>query len=206
MRSIAVDSRAMAPYACAALNLAAVAVLALVLAPGTTLVPTVDDRVRYISEHLVAWRIAWGIWMAAAVSLLWFYVWWRARVSGPHVVLVIALLGIVADWTAELSLIVAGADAHAAVAPFAFFLTGAVANGLYTIGGVLLTLATPLGTAARAYAALMWSAGGLLSIGAALDLPLLTALATGELFALFLPWCVWLARRLRERSIEPARV
>ena len=192
----------MAPYACAVLNLAAVIVLALVLAPGTTLVPNVDDRARYIADHLAAWRAAWAVWMAAAASLVWFYVWWRARVNGPHVALAIAMLGIVADWAAELSLIVGGADAHAAIAPFAFFLTGAVANGLYTIAGVLLTLATPLGAVARAYAALMWSAGGLLSVGAALDLPLLTALATGELFALFVPWCVWLARRLGAMGVR----
>lgn len=186
----------MAPYACAVMNLAAVIVLALVLAPGTTVVPNVDERVRYIGEHLVAWRAAWAVWMAAAVSLLWFYVWWRARVNAPHVALAVALLGIAADWSAELSLVISGAEGHAAVAPLAFFLTGAVANGLYTIAGVILTLATPLGIGARAYAALMWCAGGLLSVGAALALPLLTAGATAALFALFLPWCVWLARRL----------
>ena len=190
----------MAPYACAIANLAAVLALALVLAPGTTLVPNVDDRVRYIAEHIVAWRAGWLVWMTAAVTLLWFYLWWRARVGGPHVAIAVAFLGIVADWTAELALIIAGPEGHAAVAGFAFFLTGAVANGLYTIAGIVLTLATPLGTAARAYAVLMWSAGGLLSVGAALDLPLLTALATAELFALFIPWCVWLGRRLGDGS------
>jgi len=188
----------MAPYACAIANLAAVLALALVLAPGTTLVPSADDRARYIAEHIVAWRAGWLVWMIAALTLLWFYLWWRARVGGPHVAIAIAFLGIAADWTAELTLIVAGADGHAAVAGFAFFLTGAVANGLYTIAGIILTLATRLGTAARAYAALMWSAGGLLSVGAALDLPLLTAVATAALFALFIPWCVWLGRRLRD--------
>ena len=194
----------MAPYACAIANLAAVLALALVLAPGTTLVPNVDERVRYIGEHIVAWRAGWLVWMIAAVTLLWFYVWWRARVGGPHVAVAIAFLGIIADWTAELTLSIAGAEGHASVAAFAFFLTGAVANGLYTIAGVVLTLATPLGTVARAYAALMWSAGGLLSIGAALDLPLLTAIATAELFALFIPWCVWLGRRLRDGSVQRA--
>ena len=186
----------MAPYACALANLAAVVVLALVLAPGTTLIPSVDERVRYIADHLVAWRVSWMVWMAAAVTLVWFYGWWRARVNGPHVALLVALAGIVADWTAELSLIVAGADGHAAVAPAAFFLTGAVANGLYTVAGIVLTLATPLGPLARAYAVLMWAAGAFLSIGAAVDAPFITALATAALFALFIPWCVWLGRRL----------
>jgi hypothetical protein len=185
-----------APLACAVANLAAVVLLALVLAPGTTLVPGVDERARYIADHIVAWRISWMVWMVAAVTLVWFYVWWRARVNGPHVALLVAVAGIAADWTAELSLIVAGAEGHAAVAPAAFFLTGAVANGLYTVAGIVLTLATPLGPLARAYAVLMWAAGAFLSIGAAADVPFITALATAALFALFIPWCVWLGRRL----------
>ena len=191
----------MAPIACAIANFAAVVVLALVLAPGTTLIPSVDERVRYISEHLVAWRIGWMVWMVAAVTLVWFYVWWRARVNGPHVALLIALAGIAADWTAELALIIAGADGHAAVAPAAFVLTGAVANGLYTVAGIVLTLATRLGPIARAYAVLMWAAGAFLSIGAAIDAPLITALATGWLFALFIPWCVWLRSRVPYASV-----
>jgi hypothetical protein len=184
-----------APYACAVANLVAVLALALVLAPGTTLVPSAAERSRYIGEHLLAWRVGWATWMIAAATLLWFYAWWRRLVGGPHLALGLAFAGIVADWSAELALIVAGGEHHASVAPVAFFLTGAVANGLYTAAGILLTLATPFGTAARAYAAFMWSAGMMLSISAALDLPLFTAIATAELFALFIPWCLYLGRR-----------
>jgi hypothetical protein len=190
-----------APFACAIANLAAVTALALVLAPGTTLVPSVDERARYIADHLAAWRIGWMVWMVAALTLVWFYLWWRARVNGPHVAVLIALVGIIADWIAEVALIIAGADGHAAVAPAAFFLTGAVANGLYTVAGIVLTLATRLGPIARAYAVLMWAAGAFLSIGAALDAPFITALATMGLFALFIPWCVWLGRRLRNGTV-----
>ena len=186
----------MAPLACAAANLVAVVVLALVLAPATPLVPDLAERERYIREHLVAWRIGWATWMLAAATLLWFYVWWRARVNGPRSAILIAALGVAVDWTAETTLILAGSDGYATFAPLAFFLTGAIANGLYTVAGIQLTLATPLGARSRAYAALMWSAGMLLSAGAILSLSLVTALATAELFALFIPWCVWLWRRL----------
>jgi len=91
---------------------------------------------------------------------------------------------------------VSGAGGYAAVAPLAFFLTGAIANGAYTAAGILLTLASPLTPRSRAYAALMWSAGLSLSFGALFDITLIAALATAELFALFIPWCVWLRRRL----------
>ncbi len=187
----------MAPLACAALNLVAVIVMALVLAPGTPIVPDIAERERYIREHLLAWRVGWATWMIAAATLLWFYAWWRARVNGPQRAVTIAAAGIAADWSAELALIVAGADGYAGIAPLAFFFTGAIANGLYTAAGIQLTFATPLGPGARAYASLMWSAGALLSFGALFNFALLTAIATGELFLLFIPWCVWLWRRLR---------
>ncbi len=187
----------MAPLVAAILNLVAALTMAFVIAPATPLVPDVAERERYVREHLVAWRIAWLVWMAAGASLLWLYVWWRARVRGPRTALVLALAGLAADWTAEITLIVAGADGYATVATVAFFLTGAIANGLYTVAGILLTVATPLGLRARIYAAFMWSAALMLSLGALIAQPLVVALATAELFTLFSPWCVWLWLRLR---------
>jgi hypothetical protein len=186
-----------APLASAIANFAAALVLAFVLAPGTPLVPDVAERVAFVREHEDAWRLGWATWMAAAATLVWFYAWWRARVRASLAPLVVAGAGICADWAAESALIVAGADGYATVAPLAFFLTGAVANGLYTIAGIQLTLATPLGPRSRAYAAFMWSAGLMLSLGALIGQPLVTAIASAELFALFCPWCVWLWRRLR---------
>ncbi len=190
----------MAPLACAVLNLAAAVVLALVLAPATPLVADLAERERYVRDHLVAWRIGWATWMLAGASLLWMYAWWRRQVGAPRSVLAVAFAGIVADWTAETLLIVGAPERYADVAPLAFFLTGAVANGMYTLAGIQLTLATPLGRGARAYAAFMWSAGLMLSVGALLSIPLVTAIASAELFVLFVPWCVWLWRRLEPRA------
>ena len=195
--SIAVHSRTVAPLACAIANLLAAIVMALVLAPGTPIVADVAERERYIREHLIAWRLGWATWMAAAATLLWFYAWWRAKVRASPRAITVAAAGLAFDWSAELSLIIAGADGYASIAPLAFFFTGAIANGLYTAAGIQLTLATPLGPGARAYAALMWSAGALLSFGALFNVPLFTVIATAELFILFVPWCVWLWRRLR---------
>ena len=183
----------MAPLACAALNFAAALVLALVIAPATPLVADLAERERYVGDHLDAWRASWFVWMAAAASLLWCYAWWRGRIGAPRTPLLVAGIGIVADWTAELLLIF---GPYAQVATLAFFLTGAIANGLYTVAGIQLTLASPFTVPERAYAAFMWSAGVMLSAGAILGIPLVTAIASGELFLLFCPWCVWLSRRL----------
>ncbi len=187
----------MAPLACAIANLIAGLVLALLLAPATPLVADVSERERFVRENLALWRAGWVTWMIAALTLLWCYVWWRARVRGPRAAIVVAAVGIAADLSAETMLVVAGADAYATVAPLAFFLTGAVANGLYTIAGIQLTLATPLGQQGRAYAAFMWSAGMMLSLGAIISAPLVTALASALLFTFFCPWCVWLWWRFR---------
>jgi hypothetical protein len=186
-----------APLACAIVNALAMVVLAVVLAPGTPLVADVAERERYISANLDLWRAGWAIWMLAAATLLWFYAWWRERVRGPWSALIVAGAGLCADWAAEATLILIGAPGYRALAPTAFFVTGAVANGLYTVAGIQLTLATPLEPAPRAYAALMWSAGLMLTLGALIAQPLVTAIATAELFLLFCPWCVWLWRRLR---------
>lgn len=99
--------------------------------------------------------------------------------------------------SAELILIAGGAEAYLATSPFAFALTGGVANGLYTLCGIGLTLAMPLSGLERAWAATMWAAGIALSAGALANVAVLTAGATAVLFALFCPWCVYLAVKLR---------
>jgi len=185
------------PILCAALNFAAAVALLLVLAPATPLVADPAQRLVYVGTHLVEWRLGWLTWVAAALSLLAFYWWWRARVDGSYVPLVLAALGLVADVTAELILIVGGAEAYLTASPFAFALTGGVANGLYTLGGIGLTLATPLSRFARGWAAVMWAAGIALSAGAVTNVAVVTAGATAVLFALFCPWCVYLAVKLR---------
>jgi len=181
-----------APLVCGALNLAAAVAMAVVLAPGTPIVADPAQRAAYVSAHQVEWRAGWLIWVAAGLSLLWFYAWWRARVGAPHVVLLVASLGFVADITAELAFIV-----YLVTEPFTVALTGGVANGLYTVAGALLTLATPLPALARVWAWSMWGAGALLSLGSFAGAPMLVVSSTAVLFALFCPWCVYLAARLR---------
>ena len=185
------------PIVCAALNFAAAFALVFVLAPATPLVADPVQRLTYIGTHLLEWRLGWMTWIAAALSLLWFYWWWRDRINASYWPLIFGGLGLVADVTAELILIVGGIETYLSASPFAFGLTGGVANGLYTVCGIGLTLATPLSGRERAWAAVMWTAGILLSIGALANIPLITAGATAILFALFCPWCVYLAVKLR---------
>src|SRR5262249_32302295 len=111
----------LAPLACSFANFAAAVVLALVIAPATPLSPDLAERERYVRDHLVAWRASWAVWMIAAGTLLWCYAWWRAKVRASRTPLIVAGLGIVADWSAELLLIF---GPYAEVASLGFFLTG----------------------------------------------------------------------------------
>jgi hypothetical protein len=185
------------PIVCAALNFAAASALLFVLAPATPLVADPAQRVVYVGTHLLAWRLGWLTWIAAALSLLAFYWWWRGCVGASYLPLIFGGLGLIADVTAELILILGGVETYVTNSAFAFALTGGVANGLYTVCGIGLTLATPLDPGARVWAAVMWAAGIALSFGAFADIPVITAGASAVLFALFCPWCVFLAVKLR---------
>lgn len=167
--------------------------MAFVLAPATPIETDTAQRFAYVQTHLLAWRLGWAVWIAAALSLLWFYAWWRGRIGASYLPVVIAAIGFVADVTAEFALIYY----LLTTANFAFDLTGIVANGLYTVCGIWLTLAMRLSRIERLWTALMWAAGIALSIATLFGAYLTAAIATAVLFALFCPWCLYLAAKLR---------
>ena len=137
-----------------------------------------------------------GVAAAVIVALSYAVPWaerqWEQR-SEEAADVFVAAAGLGADLVAEFALIVY----LLTTVPFAFTLTGGVANGLYTIAGIMLTVATPLDRLGRAWAAAMWGAGLVLSAAAFAGAHLVTAAATAVLFALFCPWCVYLGVRLR---------
>ena len=181
------------PIVCAVVNFAAAIVMALVLAPATPLFADAAERSAYVQANPVAWRLGWTVWIAAALTLVGFYRWWRISIDASYRALFLAILGFIADLTSELTLIFYSE----ATAPFAFVLTGVAANGLYTACGIWLTLAMQLSTKERIWTALMWGAGIALSLATLSGMYLLAAIATAVLFALFCPWCVYLAVKLR---------
>ena len=202
--------RAAAPYVCAVLNAAALIAMAAVLQFGTEIVPVAADRARYIAEHPGLWRAGWSLWIAAALSLMAFYAWWGSVLRDTRVAvaaLTIASAGLVCDLVAESMLIgwlPYGYDRAAAVATM---LTGGVANGCYTIAGIILTLATgAIRGLRRVTAWAIWTAGGALTACALAAWPMGIAVSTTVLFALFCPWVALLPRALGappERATRP---
>jgi hypothetical protein len=184
--------RALAPYACALLNGLAGLALLFVLRPGTEAGGSLEARAAYIAQNLLGWRAGWLLWMLAALSLLGFYAWWGARLPRPGWGLAafsLAALGLVCDLLGE-SLYIAWlperlAGLHRPIA----LLTGGAANGLYTLAGITLTLATPwLRGALRLWAFGAWAGGLGLSAFTLLDFAPGMIASGAVLMALFVPW------------------
>jgi hypothetical protein len=135
------------------------------------------------------------------LSLLAFYAWWGARLDRPDratTAFLVAAAGVVCDLFAESLFIGWLPDDLAAVQRAGSLLTGAAANGLYTLAGVLLTLATPgLRGALLAWTWAIWASGAALTLTTlAGSVPGMIS-SSAALMVLFCPWVVVIGRRLR---------
>src|SRR2546422_6279581 len=193
--------RAAAGPACAALNALAALAMIVLLRPGTEVATDVAGRMTYIASHPLAWRAGWGLWIAAALSLLAFYAWWGARLprrTWAIAAFLVAAVGAACDLSAESLFIGWLPERIEELQRVGTILTGGAANGLYTVAGVILTVHTPtlrgpflIGTWA------VWVAGvALTATTLAGSMPGMVA-STTLLMILFCPWAWLLGRRLR---------
>jgi len=184
--------RALTPYLCALLNGLAGLALLLFLRPGTEAGGDLSARAAHIASHPLSWRLGWLLWMLAALSLLGFYAWWGARLPRPAValfVLGLASLGLICDLLGESLLIAWLPERLTALHRPASLLTGGAANGLYTLAGITLTLATPwLTRPLRLWAWAAWLAGLVLSLATLLDSAPAQVVSGATLMLLFVPW------------------
>lgn len=197
----AVTLRVMKPrvaWACAVVNGAAALALATVLAPAVSLAPTAAGTA-YLADHLLAWRVGWALWIAAALSVLAFFWWWGSRLGWPtpaRIAVALAALGVVADLAAETTLI-GWSPAHQFNVGGPLRLSGVVANGLYSAAGAILTLRTPdLPRWLAQWSWAVWALGFGLAVAAISGSDEASRLLTAALFALFVPWLVVFGRRL----------
>lgn len=142
--------------------------MATILSNGLESNPVLGDRVRYIADHVVLWRIAWLSWSVAAVSILYFFASFVSAhgtppvdpASGRGLVLMLAVVAVATDLTAEVLEIgvapglarqtvteMASTDASQTTATlFAAFhrtsvmLSGFLANGLYSVVALALSV------------------------------------------------------------------
>jgi hypothetical protein len=213
---------ALAPWICIVTHVAALVALAVWLQPGTLVEPVASTRAQYVSQHATAWSIGWAIWMAAAVSVTGFYAWWgghlvrstenfsAVRVRRRTEVLatiavVLCALGMVGDFSGEglailrlVELSAGNTDRYLSVERQFTLLSPGAANGLYTIGGVLLTLITPgLPRWVLWTMWITWLAGAAMTVAAvANNTPAIVA-STAVLFPPLLACVAWMGARWR---------
>ncbi len=193
--------RAAAGPACAALNALAALAMIVVLRPGTEVAPDVAGRMAYITSHPVLWRAGWGLWIAAALSLLAFYAWWGSGLSRRPWALaafLVAALGAGCDLSAESLFIGWLPERIEELQRAGTILTGGAANGLYTVAGIMLTLKTKaLRGPILAWTWAVWAAGCALTATTLAGSATGMVVSTTVLMTLFCPWAWCMGRSLR---------
>jgi hypothetical protein len=201
--------RRLAPAACAVANLAGIVAMAAALRFGTEIVPLPADRIAYMTAHPVLWRAGWSTWIASGITLVAFYAWWGGFLDRPHwglAAVAIAALGLSCDVAGESLLIAWLPRDYDTLARPATLLSGAAANGLYTLAGIVLTLATPsLRGFLRTMTWTVWLAGGALTALAIAGSPIGIAVSTAILFVLFCPWVLLIGRMLQKSPGDQIR-
>ncbi|MGV7220469.1 MAG: hypothetical protein ACQ9MH_02940 [Nitrospinales bacterium] len=154
-------------FIAAGINLLAAMAMLLFLRPG--LVPMeVTERISYIVANTLLWKMTWGLWILAALSLICFFIHWAwmldqfSQKKCRGIIIFGALvgsLGMIPDTVAEtlyLSIIPKLANEasqisdtqqlrliHGEFMKFEFLastLTGLLGNGFYCVGGLTLSL------------------------------------------------------------------
>jgi hypothetical protein len=140
--------------------------------------------------------------MLAAASLVAFYAWWGARLPSPRRAgVALAALGLLFDWAGE-GLYALPLVGHAAAGDLPSFaatqrwgtlLTAGAANGLYTAGGIVLTLGTRAPRAVRGAMWATWLSGAAMTASALLGNVAGLVVSSTLLFPLMIAWILWMA-------------
>jgi len=198
----------MAPWVCVATHVTAVGMLAAFLRQGTTAEPDVNIRAGYVASHVGSWSAGWAVWMLAAVTIVGFYSWWGSRLTAWKIAVVAVVLcafGMACDFSGEGSAILrmseaalSNLDRFTDIERQFTILSPGIANGLYTLAGILLTTATPnLPGWVRAAMWLTWIAGIAMTVSAFADTTIGIVASTVILFPPLMVWIAWMGARWR---------
>ncbi len=195
-------------YLAAALNAIAAVAMLLVLREGLP-VPgaSVDTRIEFINHHHALWNAGWLTWHLAALSLVALYAvlalrWLPTRRLESVLGLAFAVAGLTADLSAEalyMGLLASlRSEAFLTAERVIGLLTGYVANGLYTLGGIALTIAgrDELPRALIRFSIVVWLAGLALSATTLMDSGAGEMATTAILMPSFILWTFLIGRWL----------
>ena len=180
------------------------------LRPGSLVLP-LAARMHYLAASSSAWRWGWGIWMLCALLLVSFVAVLRRQIPGDPVAAQLALhltaAGMAVDLLCDAFQIQAlplaaraGPGLFLVLERLAFFGGLTVANGLYTIGVLLLNvcLRDRIGSIARWAGWATVVSGFALAVEGIAPSQALLAAATGATLGFFCLWTLRVAYDLRE--------
>jgi hypothetical protein len=186
----------------------------LAVSPGTEANPDWESRARFVASSTMAWVITWFLWSICPMSLLAFCVAWAGRLlelgaASRGVILgcLLVALGVLFDLPGEaLQIGVAtspriNAESLVHVVRAFNLLSPGAANGLYCLGGLLLSGAAWqcgfLRGAPGILGFVMWSVGLLLTLFAITDHRLGMLVTGASVMILFLPFAAIVGWRMK---------
>jgi hypothetical protein len=197
-------------WANVALHAAGLAAAWFGMRPGSFASPRAE-RIAFLASRPLGWSLGWGVWMLCTLLLVGYMATLRLLVPGrslaAQLALVLTAAGMAVDLLADVIQIqVLPLAARSGGPLFLAFerlaLTGGatVANGLYTTGVLLMTLAlgSRIGKLARTAGAATVAAGALLALSGLLPSPELLVASTGPTIGFYSLWTVLVARDLRK--------
>jgi hypothetical protein len=192
-----------APRICAVVHVAAAIATLAWISGGSEAEPDLFARAAYVASHTATWRAAWFLWMAAAISLGGFFCWMAARSPRPRLArlaLAVGFAGILTDFFADALFIGWLPERYADYALITSVLSQTGANGLYSIAGAILMLASaPMRPWLWLWGWSVWLAGFALAAFGAVRWDAAIVASGGFLFATFIPWS-WLVNRFLDET------
>lgn len=172
--------------------------------PGSPLVP-LPERMAYLAGHPAGWTWGWGVWMVCSLLLLGYVAALRGCLPGPAADLALALTaaGMGVDLLCDvvqiraLPLATASEPLFLSLEAVAFTGGATVANGLYTVAVLILTLTLRIGPGARLAGFATVVFGAAMAVGGIIPSPRLVELATGPTIGFYSLWTILVARDLR---------
>jgi hypothetical protein len=176
------------------------------VAGGTELVESLAQRQAFVLERTWLWVATWLFWSLSSISLLGFCAAWATRIKQSRSSIAFALaviaVGVGFDLYGE-TVLITRATRDQSVAEFTSivrqyqFVGPGVANGLYCVGGVMLSILSWRAGFLRGTAGilgfLVWVVGFGLTAAAFADHRLAMIACGGGVMLLFLPWSLLVA-------------
>jgi hypothetical protein len=205
------ERRAIVAWMTAAVHVLACGLL-LGSASGTEAMPEIGQRLQWIQEHAGLWASTWLVWSVASMSLLAFCIAWGSFVierGGPRLWVALACLivalGLVFDLAGENVILIAptlpgqSPEGFAPAARLYALLSAATANGLYCVGGLMLSAFSWRIGWLRGWLGMLgfvlWVVGLSLTAAAILGQEPAMVVAGGGVMALFIPWTAFVGGR-----------